>query len=77
MTIIEFNLYSKIKPVELLGKAWSKPDRSNLSPNVVAITKNFNTVSMWVATSIVKEEGVRERANLIKKFIKMALVIFN
>lgn len=76
LTLLEFMLYSKIKPAELLGKGWSKPERNVTSPNVVALTTHFNSISMWVATSIVKEEGVKERALLIKKFIKIALVNF-
>ena len=40
--------------------------------NVLRLINRFNTVSMWVATSILKVVKVRDRAKLMAKFIKIA-----
>lgn len=42
--------------------------------NVLRLITRFNTVSMWVATSILKVATVKARGKLMGKFIKIAEV---
>jgi len=41
----------------------------------VASIARFNDVAYWVATSIVKEEKVRNRAKLMCRYIRIAEVL--
>lgn len=74
---IEHALFSAIRETEFLNQNWSKEDRDVLAPNIVALIKRFNLVSTWVATTIVKEEKMKNRVNLVKNFIKIAQVNSN
>merc|ERR1712054_445005 len=53
-TILEFEMYRKIQPTELLNQAWSKAKYPHRAPNVLAMSFRFNSLSMWVATSILR-----------------------
>merc|ERR1712137_1211 len=72
LCIIEFRIFSKIRPSELLNQSWSKPKYKHRAMNILRLINRFNTVSMWVATSILKVPGVRARGKLMGKFIKIA-----
>jgi len=76
LCLIEFNLYSSIKPSELFNLAWSKPQLKHRSMNVLKMIDRSTKVSQWVATAIVKEERLRNRARLVQKFIKIAQYLF-
>jgi hypothetical protein len=52
LTLIEWKIWEKIQPWELLGLSWTKKDKQNLAPHVLEITDRFNYVSGWVASSI-------------------------
>jgi len=53
LTLIEFEIYSRIKSIELLNQAWNKPKLQCHSRNVVELIRRANSVSFWVATTIV------------------------
>ncbi|KAJ6248620.1 ras guanine nucleotide exchange factor i-related [Anaeramoeba flamelloides] len=72
LTLLEFNIYQKIRPPELLNLAWSKTKLKYRAPNVIALIHRFNEVSAWVVTTILKHERVRERARIIMSFCKIA-----
>uniref|UniRef100_A0A6B2KX29 Ras-GEF domain-containing protein n=1 Tax=Arcella intermedia TaxID=1963864 RepID=A0A6B2KX29_9EUKA len=73
ITLIEWKLWKGIQPWECLGLAWTKKDKLNLAPNVLALINRFNYVSGWVATSICMTEDPRARERVIKFWIKVAL----
>lgn len=64
--------------------ACSQPTRSLLracvclvvaqAPNVIAMMKAYEEVSLWVATEILTQDKARRRVKLIKKFIDIAKV---
>ncbi|KAJ5068117.1 ras guanine nucleotide exchange factor i-related [Anaeramoeba ignava] len=72
MTLIEFKLYSKIQPTELLNQAWSKAKYKHRAPNVLSFIQRFNDTSGWVATTITKSDRLQHRVHTIEKFIKIA-----
>jgi son of sevenless-like protein len=45
MTILESNLYNKIRPVDCLNKAWSQTDRPESGENIKAMILTSNRVS--------------------------------
>lgn len=72
MTLIDFEMFQKIKPFELLNQAWSKPKLRHRAVNVLGMIRRFNVVSCWVATEILALPCVRDRARIMTKFIKIA-----
>jgi len=72
LSLLEMDIFKQIRPEELLGQAWTKEDKEIRAPNIMALTRHFNTVSSWVSTEIVREEKVMQRVKLIKKFIDIA-----
>jgi len=69
MTLIDFNLISKIKLEHLFSKSWQKEE----SPVKMAI-HHFNQVSQWVASEIILAANRRQCAERIKKFISLTFV---
>ncbi|EFA83768.1 Ras guanine nucleotide exchange factor [Heterostelium album PN500] len=72
MTLIEFEIYKKIKPPELLNQSWNKTKLKHRAPNVLKMIDRFNNVSMWVATMIIQTQKVKARARMMTRFIKIA-----
>jgi len=72
LTLIEFEIYSKIKETELLGQAWSKEKRQSVSQNVVQLIQRANRTSFWVATCIMIQPKVKDRAKVLTKFMNIA-----
>lgn len=44
MTLMEFELYSRIQPVDCLNKAWSQTDRPEAGANIKAMILTSNRV---------------------------------
>jgi len=76
LTIIESRAYTKIKPTECLGKAWSKPADAAPDPaeNVKAMILHSNQLTNWVAEMILCQQEVKKRVVVIKHFISVAEV---
>ncbi|KAJ6229147.1 guanine nucleotide exchange factor [Anaeramoeba flamelloides] len=71
-TLIEHDIYTKIRPPELLNQAWSKEKTKHRSTNVLALIQRFNSLSGWVTSTILLFNKIRKRSKLINKFIKVA-----
>lgn len=72
LTLIEFEVYSQIKPTEFFGQAWAKPKHHHRAPNIRAMIDRFNVITRWITTEIVSEEKIRNRVKRYMKFIKIA-----
>jgi len=72
LTIMEFDLFSRIKPYELLNQAWNKPKLRHRAQNVLALINRSTEISAWVASCIVKETKLRNRARVMTRIIKIA-----
>jgi hypothetical protein len=44
LTLIEYDLYKAIKPWECLNQAWTKKNKEEKAPNILAVIKRFNRV---------------------------------
>ncbi|KAJ6242916.1 guanine nucleotide exchange factor [Anaeramoeba flamelloides] len=69
ITLMEFDLYQKIKPREFLNQAWTKKNKEQLAPNICNFTKFFNLISNWMANEILSHEKLKNRVNCLGKFI--------
>jgi son of sevenless-like protein len=69
MTLIEADLFRKIEPKECFGLAWSK--NKDMAPNLVQISERFNNVNNWVQRTILNEQDLKRRQQLLQKFIEI------
>lgn len=77
LTIIEWNLYGKIKPTECLNKTWQKkptPEDPEPAVNVRALILHSNRMTNWVADMILTQNEVKRRSLVTKHFIAIAEV---
>lgn len=75
LTIMDFKLYSRIKPVECLDKNWGKSDSESIAANVKASIEYSNQVTAWVTDSILSKDEVKKRAAVVKHWILVAEVL--
>eukprot|EP00005_Dracoamoeba_jomungandri_P003031 CAMPEP_0174260506 /NCGR_PEP_ID=MMETSP0439-20130205/9795_1 /TAXON_ID=0 /ORGANISM="Stereomyxa ramosa, Strain Chinc5" /LENGTH=463 /DNA_ID=CAMNT_0015344761 /DNA_START=92 /DNA_END=1483 /DNA_ORIENTATION=+ len=72
MTLIERNMFVAIREREFLNLNWKKPANKRNSRHIVKMVDRFNKVSYWVATRIVRENDLKRRTSLLKRFIILA-----
>ncbi|KAG6819992.1 hypothetical protein H0H93_006695 [Arthromyces matolae] len=70
LTIMESNLYMKIKPVECLQRA-REPKTESLD-TIATIIQMSNRIADWVAECVLSREDSRKRAATIKHLINVA-----
>jgi hypothetical protein len=71
LTILEFQLYSKIKPWEFLGQAWAKSGAVEKAPHVLDMIQWTNRITSFVATEVLKAKGSKGKIQTILFFIKV------
>jgi len=72
LTLIEFNIFSKIEPTELLDQSWNKDSLKFKSPNVLELINRANKFSFWVASQILWQDDLANRVKVFEKFILIA-----
>ncbi|XP_064383914.1 uncharacterized protein LOC135332919 isoform X2 [Halichondria panicea] len=72
MTIIDFTLFAKIKPCELLNQAWQKAKYKHRAANILRLVDRINNLTLWVATTILSQRDVHERAKRISDFVQIS-----
>jgi hypothetical protein len=72
MALIDFEIFAKIEPKECLNQSWNKEYRVTKAPNINHMIQDFNKLSNWVGSEIVKQEELDKRARLMEKFIDLA-----
>ncbi|GBC06792.1 hypothetical protein RclHR1_07040015 [Rhizophagus clarus] len=76
LTFQEFQLFKRITPRDLLRHIWSpqgSPQREN--GRVAQSIKHFNLISNWVSTIILSQDKLKNRAAMLKKFMKVAIIV--
>jgi len=76
LTLLEFYLFEKITPSELLSGAWTKKDAEERCPRITAITKFFNQKSKWAEQAILTCEDSKSMHNMLKFFLKISECLF-
>ncbi|KAI8364223.1 ras guanine nucleotide exchange factor domain-containing protein [Blakeslea trispora] len=73
LTVMDFKLYNRIKPVECLDKNWGKADLGDyIAVNIKASIEHSNQVTAWVTDSILSKDNVKKRATVMKHWILVA-----
>jgi len=72
LTLIEFDLFSRIAPSELCNQAWNKQKLQHQAPHILAMIARANHLSYWVASFILWAPSLVDRVKIVSKFIKIA-----
>ncbi|XP_036089570.1 ral guanine nucleotide dissociation stimulator-like 3 isoform X5 [Rousettus aegyptiacus] len=77
LTLMDAELFSRVRPCECLGSMWSQRDRpgaAGISPTVRATVTQFNTVTGCVLGSVLGASGLAapQRAQRLEKWIRIA-----
>ncbi|KAF9143291.1 hypothetical protein BGX30_000883 [Mortierella sp. GBA39] len=72
LTCIEFLLFRKLKPRDMLRQVWKT---SKGSAAFQACIAHFNFISSWVGTMILSQAKVKNRAKMMEKFISVAKLL--
>ncbi|KAI9276236.1 ras guanine nucleotide exchange factor domain-containing protein [Sporodiniella umbellata] len=73
LSVLDFKLYSSIRPIECLGKAWSKDgDRGSVAMNIKQSIQYCNRLTSWVTDSILSYDEPKKRASVIKYWVNVA-----
>jgi hypothetical protein len=70
LTLIEAKLFNEIKPWELLNLAWSRKDKEQKAPNVLAMIKRTNLVTPWISSQIVSSKSMKVRVEILTRCIQ-------
>ncbi|KAH6594554.1 hypothetical protein BASA50_006504 [Batrachochytrium salamandrivorans] len=71
LTLIESQLYARIRPVELLKQEWAKKQQS-VAVNVRAMSQMSTRIAGWVIASILSDPDAKRRGGIVKFFTKVA-----
>jgi son of sevenless-like protein len=71
MAIIESELFNAVEPKECFGLAWSKENKEDLAPNLVALSNRFQQVTLWIANMILGERDMKKRQSVLIKWIEI------
>lgn len=72
LTLMEARVYTRIRPVECLHKAWSDLSDPRKAPNIKAVIKLSNQISRWVQVSVLADNQPKQRAAVVKHWIQIA-----
>ncbi|KAJ6229692.1 guanine nucleotide exchange factor [Anaeramoeba flamelloides] len=81
LNILDFQLFQKIHPNELLNLNWNKgstlKEREANAPNVHKFIQRFNQTALLISTQILRHSVTEKRAKVVKKCIKIAQNCYN
>ncbi|KAJ7935459.1 ras guanine nucleotide exchange factor domain-containing protein [Mycena leptocephala] len=70
LTIMESQLYQRIRPMECLQRA--REQRAENIDNITVVIQTSNKIALWVAESVLSKEDSRRRAAAVKHLISVA-----
>lgn len=76
LSVLDFKLYSGIRPIECLNKAWSRDTDKPVAVNVIQSIDYCNRLTSWVTDSILSYEEAKKRVVMIKYWAQVAEVSY-
>lgn len=77
ITLLDIPVFKAIAPEELTSIAWTAKNKLIKAPNLVALTRRFNQINMWVQTEILKTSTVKARGIIMSHFVKVMKKLFD
>ncbi|VDK53731.1 unnamed protein product [Anisakis simplex] len=74
ITLLQFDLYRAIKPIELVGSAWTKHDKDRRSPQLLKLIDHSTMLTYWVAKTIVETPSLEERVGMFSRVLEVMSV---
>jgi son of sevenless len=74
LTILEYSIFTQIKPQELLGNAWT--NNYKVKSNVQISTMHFNQISSWITSSILEEQNFKKRKSKLTRAYMLAIHLY-
>lgn len=71
ITLMEFGIFEKITPEELLTLGWATDSKEWVAPNITQLISKSNSITEWVTQCLLKTESLRLRRNLLRMFIEI------
>ncbi|KAI8811841.1 ras guanine nucleotide exchange factor domain-containing protein, partial [Cladochytrium replicatum] len=75
LNLMEFEIFSRIKPRDFLQHIWSRRLKGRHAPAVAASIGHFNFISAWVATRVLSQKKLKNRSKMLSKFMKIAQIL--
>jgi hypothetical protein len=72
LCLVEHRLWAAIRPHELVSGSWSKPNKEDLCPNVLAMVKASTDMTNYVAADILSYSDLRQRVAVLSQWIMVA-----
>ncbi|KAF9423163.1 hypothetical protein BGZ94_008390 [Podila epigama] len=74
LTIMEANVYNKIKPVECLAKAWTSedPEVAAKAVNIKKMIETSNLYANWINELVLSEKELKKRVLVIRHLVMIA-----
>ena len=74
LTLLHFDLYRAIQPIELVEAAWTKSEKWRKSPQLLKLTDHSTLLTYWVSRSIVETESLEERMAMFNRVLEVMSV---
>lgn len=74
LTLLHFDLYRAIQPIELVEAAWTKSEKWRKSPQLLRLTDHSTLLTYWVSRSIVETESLEERMAMFNRVLEVMSV---
>ncbi|KNC73671.1 hypothetical protein SARC_13770, partial [Sphaeroforma arctica JP610] len=72
LTMVEWDIFRKIKPKETMSLSWNIKEKQHLSRNILNMINRANEMAIWVATLILQCTSTKKRVNTIKYLVTLA-----
>eukprot|EP01130_Rhizamoeba_saxonica_P014731 TRINITY_DN6464_c0_g1_i1.p1 TRINITY_DN6464_c0_g1~~TRINITY_DN6464_c0_g1_i1.p1 ORF type:complete len:1172 (+),score=302.35 TRINITY_DN6464_c0_g1_i1:87-3518(+) len=72
MTLLDEDLFHRVRMKEFLGGAWAEDNAMELAPNLTTFINHTNRISQWIITEILKPSDMHTQVQMITHFIRIA-----
>eukprot|EP00026_Physarum_polycephalum_P008498 Phypoly_transcript_08586.p1 GENE.Phypoly_transcript_08586~~Phypoly_transcript_08586.p1 ORF type:complete len:303 (+),score=44.70 Phypoly_transcript_08586:112-909(+) len=76
LCLIEYEIFSVLKPSEFFQQAWAKANADKSAPNIRASIGRFNEITRWIVTMVLQQEKLSKRVKIMQKLIQIAKAVY-